>query len=49
MQKIHILDNLEKRNEFIRNPYFYYKALNNWSRPMILSHQQRIDNKFASH
>jgi len=49
MQKLHIIDSLEKRNEFLRNPYYYFKASRDWVRPRILSHQQRIENHAVSH
>lgn len=39
MQKIHILASSEKRNEFLRNPYYYFKASGVWIRPKVLSHQ----------
>lgn len=43
------MDSLEKRNEFLSNPYQYYKANKEWDRARIISHPERIVEKNVSH
>lgn len=42
MEKLHTLDSLENMNEFIKNPFLYFKADSNWVRPLVLSYVDRI-------
>jgi len=43
------MDSLEKRNEFLANPHRYFKCKQNWTRPLIMSHPERVSNKEVSH